>query len=267
MDKRREKRIAAALLRFDEQTADDAGGFILNRRNKAHALIFDLKKTPHAFVIGCVLDQRIPAEKAWAGPHKLAQRIGDFSFPTLRRLKQKDWKKYLGPQRGDPEKLHIFCETRMPKYLESAMQAIDWYSDGSGDARRMWTGAGLRGDDIVNRFKSILGVGDKIANMAVRILVTRFKQPIKKNSIDISVDVHVAKVFPRLGLVQIDAGTSQRDIKKIIVQKARELHPSFPAKIDRPIFMIGKRFCHKTKPNCGECPMKRLCDYARAAAA
>lgn len=264
MNKRREQAIVAALLRFEKQTANDAGGFILNRKNKEHALIFDLNKTPHAFVIGCVLDQQITAEKAWAGPHKLAQRIGDFSFDRLRQLKQNGWKKYLGPQKRDPEIIHRYWETRMPKYLESAMQAIDWYSDGRGDARRMWTGAGLRGDDIVNRFKSILGVGDKIANMAVRILVTRFKQPIKKNSIDVSVDVHVAKVFPRLGLVQVDESTSQRDIKKIIVQKARELHPSFPAKIDRPIFIIGKNFCHKTNPNCGDCPMKRLCDHAKA---
>jgi len=264
MNKRREQRIVNALLRFEEQTADDAGGFILSRRNKEHALIFDIENTPHAFVIGCVLDQRIPAGKAWAGPYKLKERIGDFSFSKLRQLKQNDWKRYLGPQKSDPETIHRYWETRMPKYLESAMQAIDRYSDGSGDAKCMWTGDGLRGDDIVNRFKQIRGVGDKIANMAVRILVTRFKQPIKKNSIDVSVDVHVARVFPRLGLVHVNRGMSTKEKKHLIVEKARELYPCFPAKIDRPIFMIGKQFCHKTKPNCGGCPMKRLCDHAKA---
>jgi len=267
MNKRREKRIVEALLRLDEQTADDAGGFILDRRNKEHALIFDLKKTPHAFVIGCVLDRKVPAERAWAAPYKLKQRIGGFSFSKLRRLTPDDWEKYLGRQDNDPECLHVLWRNTkqgMPLCLHSAMQIIDDYSDGKGDARRMWTGAGLRGDDIVHRFKRIRGVGDKIANMAVRILATRFKRPINMKSIDVSVDVHVAKVFPRLGLVKIDAGTSQKDIKKIIVQKARELHPSFPAEIDRPIFMIGKQFCHKTNPNCGGCPMKRLCDYAKA---
>jgi len=264
MNKRREQAIVKALLRFEEQTTNDAEGFILSRNNEEHALIFDLENTPHAFVIGCVLDKMIAAEKAWAGPHKLAQRIDDFSFSNLRKLTPEDWKNYLGPQDDDPSHIHWLWETVMPKSLHSAMQVIDEYSCGRGDAKCMWTGDGLRGDDIVNRFKKINGVGDKIANMAVRILVTRFKQPIKKNSIDVSVDVHVAKVFPRLGLVQIDESASQRDIKKIIVQKARELHPSFPAEIDRPIFMIGKQYCHKTNPNCGACLMTRLCDYAKA---
>lgn len=263
MNKRREKAIVAKLLRFEERRLNESGNLVLDPDKEEHKLIFDLENTPHAFVIGCVLDQKIPAERAWAGPYKLAQRIGDFSFSKLHQLKQKGWKKYLGPQKGDPTKIHIFYETRMPKYLESAMQAIDRYSDGSGDAKCMWTGDGLRGDDIVNRFKSILGVGDKIANMAVRILVTRFKQPIKRNSIDVSVDVHVARVFPRLGLVHVDEGMSKKEKKNLIVYKARELHPKFPAEIDPPLFIIGRDYCHETNPNCGDCRMEEFCDYAR----
>jgi len=267
MNTQREQEIVDKLLAFAKSLDDHGTDFLLALDSEERQLIADIENTPHAFVIGCVLDRRVPAEKAWAAPYKLKERIGSFSFSRLRQLTPDDWEKYLGKQDDDPECIHINWRNvtqGMPLCLHSAMQAIDRYSDGSGDAKCMWTGDGLRGDDIVNRFKQIRGVGDKIANMAVRILVTRFKQPIKRNSIDVSVDVHVARVFPRLGLVHVSRGMSTKEKKNLIVEKARELYPCFPAKIDRPIFMIGKQFCHKTKPNCGGCPMKRLCDHAKA---
>ncbi|MDD9883919.1 MAG: iron-sulfur cluster loop [Gammaproteobacteria bacterium] len=260
MNKRREKAIVAALLRFEKSLRSRKTDFLLKRGSEEHKLITDIEKHPHAFVIGCVLDRNIPAEKAWAAPYKLKQRIGCFSFSHLRQLKQKGWKKYLGPQKGDPEKIHRFWKTVMPDCLHSAVQIIDKYSNNCGKAQYMWTGDNLRGKDVVDRFKEIRGVGDKIANMAVRILVTRFEQPIETASIDISVDRHIARVVRRLGLIGKNTPKSQE--KKVIVDKARELHPDFPALIDLPIFIIGRNYCHETNPNCGDCPMTKLCDHA-----
>lgn len=272
MNKRCEKKIVEALLQFAETLKNRETDFLLKRGSEEHKLITDIEKHPHAFVIGCVLDRQIDAGKAWAAPYKLKKRIGNFSFSKLRQLTQEDWKKYLGPQDSDPEnpqdsdpeKIHRFWKTIMPECLHSAIQVIDRYSKGSGDARCMWTGDNLLGEDVVCRFKRIRGVDDKIANMAVRILVTRFNRPIETASIDISVDRHVARVVRRLGL--IDKDTPKHRQKKVIVDKARELHPDFPALIDLPIFIIGRDYCHETNPNCGECPMAKLCDYARAPA-
>jgi len=264
MNKRREQEIVDELLQFAESLCDRETDFLLTRGSEEHKLITDIEKHPHAFVIGCVLDRNIPAEKAWAAPYKLKQRIGCFSFPHLRQLKQKGWKKYLGPQKGDPEKIHRFWKTVMPDCLHSAVQIIDKYSNNRGDARYLWSGENLLGEDVVCRFKRIRGVDDKIANMAVRILVTRFKQPIETASIDISVDRHIARVVRRLGLIGKNTPKSQE--KKVIVDKARELYPKFPAFIDLPIFIIGRNFCHETNPNCGDCPMEKLCDHASAPA-
>ncbi|MDD9855416.1 MAG: iron-sulfur cluster loop [Gammaproteobacteria bacterium] len=266
MNKRREKAIVAALLRFEKSLHNCKTDFLLKCGSEEHKLITDIEKHPHAFVIGCVLDRVIKAEKAWAAPYKLKQRIeqiGVFSFSHLGKLTPDDWEKYLGRQDDDPEFLHINwrnVKQGMPLCLHSAMQVINRYSKGDGDARHMWTGDNLRGKDIVARFKEIRGVGDKIANMAVRILVTRFKQPIETASIDISVDRHIARVVRRLGLIGKNTPKSQE--KKVIVDKARELYPKFPAFIDLPIFIIGRNFCHETNPNCGGCPMSTLCDYA-----
>jgi len=262
MNKQREKRIVKALLRFAETLDHRETDFLLERGSAAHKLITDIEKRPYAFVIGCVMDRMVPAERAWVAPYKLKRRIGAFSFRRLHQLTPDDWEKHLGRQDNDPECLHIYWRNTkqgMPLCLYSAMQIIgERYN---GDAKRMWTGDNLRGKDVVDRFKEIRGVGDKIANMAVRILVTRFKRRIETASIDISCDRHIARVIRRLGLIA--KNTSKRRQKSVIVNKARELHPEFPAFIDLPMFIIGKNLCHKTNPNCGDCPMKRLCDHAR----
>jgi len=266
MNKRREQEIVAKLLRLAKSGCEEEN-FLLEPDSEPYQLICDLENNSHAFVIGCVLDRMISAEKAWAAPYKLKQRVGGFSFSRLRRLTPDDWEKYLGKQNGDPksECLHINwrnVKQGMPQCLYSAMQIIDECYN--GDAWRMWSDNNLPGKEVVRRFKKIRGVGDKIANMAVRILVTKFKLPIKTDSIDISVDIHISRVVRRLGL--IDNDTPKRRVKKLIVDKAQELSPAFPAKIDRPIFIIGRNFCHETNPNCGDCPMTNLCDYALAPA-
>ena len=266
MNKRREQEIVDELLQFAESLGDRETDFLLTRGSEEHKLITDIEKHPHAFVIGCVLDRVIKAEKAWAAPYKLKRRIGGFSFRRLHQLMPNDWEKYLGKQDNDPECLHIYWRNTkqgMPLCLHSAMRVIKKYSK-KGDARCMWSGDNLRGKDVVDRFKEIRGVGDKIANMAVRILVTRFEQPIETASIDISVDRHIARVVRRLGL--IDKNTPKSRQKEAIVDKARELYPKFPAFIDLPIFIIGRNFCHETNPNCGDCPMEKLCDHASAPA-
>jgi len=263
MNKRREKAIVAALLRFEKSLRSRKTDFLLKRGSEERKLITDIEKHPHAFVIGCVMDRMIPAERAWVAPYKLKRRIGGFSFRRLHQLTPNDWEKYLGKQDNDPECLHIYWRNTkqgMPLCLHSAMRVIKKYSK-KGDARCMWSGDNLRGKDVVDRFKEIRGVGDKIANMAARILVTRFEQRIETASIDISCDRHIARVIRRLGLIA--KNSSKRRQKSVIVNKARELHPEFPAFIDLPMFIIGKNLCHKTKPNCGKCPMTTLCDHAK----
>jgi len=79
-------------------------------------------------------------------------------------------------------------------------------------------------------------------------------------SIDISADVHVLRVFGRLGLSEPDATTEQ------IVYKARALHPQFPGLIDLPCWEIGRTWCKPTSPICNECYMSDLCAFATSGA-
>ncbi|MDD9800046.1 MAG: iron-sulfur cluster loop [Gammaproteobacteria bacterium] len=261
MNTKQKQAIVKKLLEIGEKPRDpETGDYMYAGPNNrpANKLVNDLKNNPHAFVIACVLDRQVSAEIAWSAPYKLKQRIGNFEFPTLRAFSQEDWRKHLGPQK-DGGVLHRLWKNVMPKCLHSATAVIDKYSDGTGDASRIWSGS-LFGKDVVNRFKEIHGVGDKIGNMAVRILVTNHAVKTDNRSIDVSVDVHIERVFCRLGLVE--KSSSKSKMKKAIINTARELHPEFPGLIDPPIFHIGRDFCHKRNPDCGKCHMRALCDYA-----
>jgi len=75
-------------------------------------------------------------------------------------------------------------------------------------------------------------------------------------SIDVSADVHVRRVFSRLGLCEEGADVNQ------VVYKARALYPEFPGIFDLPCWDIGRNWCRPRKPKCKECYMSDLCPSA-----
>ena len=69
-----------------------------------------------------------------------------------------------------------------------------------GDASRIWAD-GSSGAAVARRFLAFDGVGPKIANMAVNILIRDFHIGLATPMADIAVDTHVLRVFERLGLL------------------------------------------------------------------
>ena len=53
---------------------------------EANSLVNNLKDFPHAFVLACIMDRRVRAERAWAIPYKFSQEIGTFDFLDLLEL-------------------------------------------------------------------------------------------------------------------------------------------------------------------------------------
>lgn len=215
----------------------------------ADALLNDLDNYPHAFVLACVMDRQIKAEKAWLIPYAISERLGTFSFDALARLTEREVKRLM----ARPTPLHRFVDT-MGGLFWSGIQRIG--SEYDGDAARIWAGSPASAE-VVYRFLKFDGVGPKIASMAVNLLARYFKIPLADHySIDISADVHVRRVFGRLGLCPPDATIEQ------LIYKARALYPEFPGIIDSPCWEIGREWCKPRVPLCDACYMHDLCRSA-----
>lgn len=218
----------------------------------ADALLNDLANYPHAFVLACVMDRQIKAERAWAIPYRLAQSLGDFSLERLLQVTPAKLKALIVRLQ-----LHRFPDT-MSRNFSEAVRYIHLAYDGRAD--RIWQGRPPSAE-VVFRFLQFEGVGPKIATMAANILARDFKVPLADHfSIDISADVQVRRVFQRLGLVGEGAGTDA------VIYRARALHPEFPGLMDFPAWEIGREWCRPINPDCRLCYMRTLCPTAKASA-
>jgi endonuclease III len=215
----------------------------------ADVMLNDLERYPHAFVLGCIMDQQVKAELAWVIPYRFSQELGTFRFKRLSQLKQLEITRIM----SKPKPLHRF-HPKMSKYFYEAIQLIGEQYD--GNAGQIWADEPSSAE-VVFRFLQFPGVGLKIATMAVNLLARDFKVPLTDYfSVDVSADVHVRRVFGRLGLAGPD------DDIPSVVYSARALHPEFPGLLDSPAWRIGRTWCHKSDPLCDQCMMRLDCPTA-----
>lgn len=215
--------------------------------DKANVLLNDLDNYPHAFVLACIMDRQIKAEKAWMIPYRIKMIIGGFSIYELATVSLDEYKKIFNDYT-----LHRYNE-KMAEAFFSAVQNIENYYN--GDVSQIWMGKPSSAT-VVYKFLQFKGVGIKIATMAANILARQFKIPFSDYySIDISPDVHIRRVMSRMGLVPAKAPT------EMIIYKAREIYPVFPGIIDYSLWEIGRTWCFANKkPNCKECIVKDSCE-------
>ena len=95
-------------------------------------LLNDFANYPHAFVLACVMDRQIKAERAWAIPYRLAQALGDFSLERLVDVTPKRLKSLFVRLQ-----LHRFPDT-MSRNFSEAVHRIHLAYDGRAD--RIWKG-------------------------------------------------------------------------------------------------------------------------------
>ncbi len=245
--------IAALLVqRGEDLFKADRKQVVFTKDPSADALLNDLDRHPHAFVLACVMDRQIRAERAWLIPYRISQALGGFSFELLRALSLDEVRRLLTV----PQLLHRFPE-EMSRNLHNAIELISTEYD--GDAARIWRDSPSSAE-VVIRFLRFRGVGPKIATMAANILARDFKIPLADYySVDISADVQIRRVFWRLGLISEGAATEEA------IYAARALHPAFPGLMDFPTWEIGRKWCRPKNPRCVDCYMRVLCPTGRAA--
>lgn len=157
--------VVSCLKRVGAESRERKGGVSgITVEPNARDLVNDLGGHPHAFVLACIADRQTKADIAWSLPHAIRKVVGDFEFDTLRQLPKRKWAEVLGSSR------HRLA-TDMGKLLPAAVRHIeDRYG---GDASRIWDD-GSSGAAVARRFLAFDGVGPKIANMAVNILIRDF---------------------------------------------------------------------------------------------
>lgn len=200
----------------------------------------------NAFIIGLISDQSVKAETAWSLPHKLSERLGNFEFKEiLKKYTEKDIEDII---REKPS-LHRY-PSRMANYIYNAMNDIVTKYD--SNAENIWKNKTAA--EIVESLEKFKGISHKKASLGTLILVRDLGiDIIDKENIDIAYDIHIRRLFLRLGLVD-------EDVQEKILEEARKIYPEFPGRLTTAFWTIGREFCRPTEPTCLICPLYECCD-------
>jgi uncharacterized HhH-GPD family protein len=123
-----------------------------------------LDRDPFSLLVGMLLDQQFPMERAFAGPARIAERLGVDHLDPAEIAAQ------------DPEAFAAMCAVppavhRYPGSMAGRVQALaavvlDQYG---GDAAALWLTAGS-GAELYARLKALPGFGDAKARIFVALL-------------------------------------------------------------------------------------------------
>ena len=125
-----------------------------------------LATDPLALLIGMLLDQQFPMERAFLSPHLLAERLGrDLDPEHIAGLDDEALETVF---RGPPA-LHRYPGSMAKRTRALCAHIVDEYD---GDAAAIWTTAG-DGDDLYRRLRALPGFGEAKAKIFVAVIGRR----------------------------------------------------------------------------------------------
>jgi uncharacterized HhH-GPD family protein len=128
-----------------------------------------LEEDPLALLIGMVLDQQIPLEKAFSSPRVLKERmgVGDLDVKAIADADPDTLQAWF----ATPPALHRFPASMGRRVQEMCQHLVEHYG---GDAAAVWETA-ESGDELFKRLKAMPGFGDQKAKIFVALLGKRLK--------------------------------------------------------------------------------------------
>jgi endonuclease III len=206
-----------------------------------------LNESPFAFLLAVIADYGMPAERAWQLPWRIKVDLGHLDPDRIARLSAPELEAVI---RRVPQG-HRF-PGEVAKYFIAAGRRV--VSDYRGDVARIWSGRDV--PDALLHLDAFSGIGQKKSSMAVNILCRDLcwlkPVPSELTRIDVSYDIHVRRVFLRLGLVD-------EDTMMAVVGAARQLRPAYPGQLDLGAWHVGRTWCRPTDADCVECPLSAAC--------
>ena len=122
-----------------------------------------LTENPMALLVGMLLDQQFPMEAAFAGPKKIANRIGDVDAELIAGY---DPDKFVALCSETPA-IHRFPGSMAKRVQALAQQVVDEYG---GDAAAIWSDGNPDGREVLQRIKRLPGFGDQKARIFLALL-------------------------------------------------------------------------------------------------
>ena len=136
------------------------GGMYLAATDEANAL---LETDPLALLLGMMLDQQIPMEKAFTSPAVLRERLGaDLDAEVIAAYDPDALERLF----ATPPALHRFPAANAKRAQALCAIVVDQYG---GDATAVWTGA-KDGDELVRRLQALPGFGVQKAKIFAALL-------------------------------------------------------------------------------------------------
>ena len=200
----------------------------------------------NAFLVGLISDQSVKMEMAWRLPYRLYKRLGHFDLNRLVREESVD---SLAEIIREKPSLHRYPKKMAEYIFYAAIKIVEEYDS---NAENIWKND-LNVENIINKLEQFKGISHKKAALGTLLLVRDFNVNLNnKNLIDITYDVHIRRVFLRMGLVE-------RDNIKEVTSIAREICKDFPGSLTLPFWVVGREFCRPSNPNCEECYFSEFC--------
>jgi uncharacterized HhH-GPD family protein len=126
-----------------------------------------LVENPFALLLGMLLDQQITMEMAFAGPHRLRERLdGRLDPETIAHWDPDDFDARF---RTKPA-LHRFPGSMSKRVRALSAVLVDRYD---GQTEKIWTEA-ADGADLLARLRELPGFGEEKARIFVAVLAKRF---------------------------------------------------------------------------------------------
>jgi len=122
-----------------------------------------LCENPFALLVGMLLDQQIAMEVAFAGPRKIADRIGGIDASLIADV---DPERFAAACAQTPA-VHRFPASMAKRVQDLAREIVDRYH---GDTAALWTADDPDGAEVLRRLKALPGFGEQKARIFLALL-------------------------------------------------------------------------------------------------
>jgi uncharacterized HhH-GPD family protein len=122
-----------------------------------------LESNPFALLVGMLLDQQYPMEAAFAGPKKIADRIGGVDAREIADYNPDEFAALCSKTPA----VHRFPGSMAKRIQALAQIVVDQYD---GNAAALWTAGDPDGPEVLRRLKGLPGFGEQKAKIFLALL-------------------------------------------------------------------------------------------------